>query len=116
MILQLNHLHGKAAATSTQSVVAALYALMEEGHIDQKQFSRLQVQLDWVQYKQNFREMVTASRPLCFDRGEKSSILDVRIDARQIVPENLKDQILRAIHGANLSAGQQPDAIVLEDF
>src|SRR5437764_672494 len=114
MILQLNHLHGKAAASSTQEVVSALYALLEEGHIDQKQFAHIQVQLDWVQYKQNFREMVTASRPLCYDRRESTSILDVRVDARQIRPETLKSETLRAIHGA--SAEAEPDALLLEDF
>src|SRR5690349_20956146 len=84
LLLQLNHLQGKAAASTTQEVVAALYALIEEGHIDQKQFAHIQVQLDWVQYKHNFREMVSASRPLCVDRRAKTPILDIRFDARQI--------------------------------
>src|SRR5712692_6488909 len=101
MILQLNHLHGKAAASTTQQVISALYSLLEEGHIDQKQFAHIQVQLDWVQYKQNFREMVTASRPLCLDRRERAGILDVRIDARQIVPETVQSETLRAIRGAS---------------
>src|SRR5713226_4258995 len=113
MILQLNHLHGKAAASTTQEVVTALYALLEEGHIDQKQFAHIQVQLDWVQYKQNFREMVTASRPLCYDRKESSSILDVRVDARQIHPETLQRETLRAIRSAE--PGAEADALVLED-
>src|SRR6266404_7876835 len=116
MILQLNHLHGKAAASTTQEVVSALYALLEEGHIDQKQFAHIQVQLDWVQYKQNFREMVTASRPLCYDRKESSSILDVRVDARQILPETLKSETLRAIRGANMEPDAEQGALVLEDF
>src|SRR5258708_4465121 len=116
MILQLNHLQGKAAATTTQGVVSALYALLEEGHIDQQQFAHIQVQLDWVQYKQNFREMVSASRPLCDDHRQRSPILDIRVDARQIVPDTFKSETLRAIRGADPEAGQEPDAIVLEDF
>jgi len=114
MILQLNHLQRKAAASTTQEVVSALYALLEEGHIDQQQFAHIQVQLDWVQYKENFREMVTASRPLCLDRRESSSILDIRVDARQILPETLQSETLRAIRGAE--PGTEPDALVLEDF
>jgi len=116
MILQLNHLQAKAAASTTQEVVAALYALLEEGHIDQKQFAHIQVQLDWVQYKQNFREMVTASRPLCDDRRERTPILDIRVDARQIVAETMKSETLRAIRDANRESGEEPDALVLEDF
>ena len=116
MILQLNHLQAKAAASTTQEVVAALYALLEEGHIDQKQFAHIQVQLDWVQYKQNFREMVTASRPLCDDRRESAPILDIRVDARQIVAETMKSETLRAIRDANRESGEEPDALVLEDI
>ena len=61
MILKLNHLKVKAAAT-TQGVIEAVYALVEDGHIDQGQFARLQVELDWIQYKSNFREAVTATQ------------------------------------------------------
>jgi len=50
MILKLNHLKVKAAA-ATQSVIEAVYALVEEGLIDQGQFARLQVELDWLKKK-----------------------------------------------------------------
>ena len=42
MILQVNHLNTKAAAT-TPNVVEALQKLVEEGHIDPAQFASLQV-------------------------------------------------------------------------
>ena len=61
MILKLNHLKVKAAAT-TQRVIETVYALVEEGLMDQGQFARLQVELDWIQYKSNFREAVTATQ------------------------------------------------------
>ena len=46
MIVKLNHLQGKTAATTAQEVVAALYSLLAEGAIDQNQFARLQIELD----------------------------------------------------------------------
>ncbi len=56
MILQLNHLQRKPAAATTQDVVGAIYSLLEEGHLEQPQFAHLRVHLDWIQYRQNFRE------------------------------------------------------------
>src|ERR1700729_3043844 len=61
MIVKLNHLQGKAAATSAQDVIGMVYTLLEEGHIEKSQFARLQIELDWIQYKQNFREVVIAT-------------------------------------------------------
>ena len=58
MILQLNHLQRKPAASATQEVVDTLYGLLEEGHLEKEQFARLRVHLDWIQYRQNFRECV----------------------------------------------------------
>src|SRR5579862_2569835 len=102
MILQLNHLNGKAAAATTQSVVDALYKLLEEGQIDHDQFSRFNVQLDWIQYKQNFREVVTSSR--------NGTGIDLRIDTRQVAPDSLHQQMVRAM--GDDAAGSLP----LEDF
>ena len=59
MILQFNHLQRKPAAATSQDVVDVLYGLLEEGHIEQSQFARLRVHLDWIQYRHNFREPVT---------------------------------------------------------
>jgi hypothetical protein len=118
MILQLNHLQTKAAASTAQQVVAALYALLEEGHIDQKQFAHLQVQLDWIQYKQNFREMVTASRLLCGDGrpNKPTPVLSLRLDTRQIAGDSLKADMLRAIKGAGAEGSRGEDGIAFEDF
>jgi hypothetical protein len=108
MILQLNHFNGKAASATTQNVVETLYKLLEEGHINQAQFSYLRVQLDWIQYKQNFREMVTCSR------SAHSPMLDLRIDTRQAAPDLLRAEMLRAMQPAN--GDGNGDRLVLEDF
>ncbi len=115
MILQINHLNGKAAAVTTPLVVDALNKLVEDGSIDPAEFANLKVQLDWVQYKQNFREVVTVSRQPGVHRPPA---IEMRIDTRQVTPENLRPEMLRAMaadpeRGAGSS---DADRIPLEDF
>src|SRR5436305_13612795 len=103
MILKLNHLKVQAAAT-TQGVIEAVYALVEQGLIDQGQFARLQVELDRIQYKSNFREAVTATQGYnAF--GQTAPIMDIHVDTRQVVPETLRADLLRAIHRARAGTG-----------
>lgn len=116
MNLKLNHLHGKDAVASAQDVIGTLYSLLEEGHIEQNQFARLQIELDWIQYRQNFREAVIATCG-CNTQGGQPSIMGVHIDTRQAVPGCLREQLLRAIVRANLDAHEQDaDRLALEEF
>src|SRR5579863_4697891 len=96
MNLQLNHLNSKAAAI-TPVVVEALHKLVEDGLIDAAQFASLQVQLDWVQYKQNFREMVSVSRIERKTGEPLPPAIDMRIDTRQVTPDGLRPDMLRAM-------------------
>ncbi|HXY24098.1 MAG TPA: hypothetical protein VEI73_05575 [Candidatus Acidoferrum sp.] len=114
MILQLNHLHRKPAASTTQEVVDTLYALLEEGRLEREQFARLRVHLDWIQYRQNFRECVMAIGSTSDPRSECSS-LEVHIDMRQVTPGALRDAILRAMPSSDVPAPAQ-DAVFLEEF
>jgi hypothetical protein len=113
MILKLNHLKVKAAAT-TQRVIEAVYALVEEGLIDQGQFARLQVELDWIQYKSNFREAVTATKGYS-SFGPPAPIMDIHIDTRQVVLETLRDDLLRAMNHAK-PGSQDSGRLPLEEF
>lgn len=116
MILKLNHLQEKAAAPAAQEVTATIYSLLGEGRIDQAQFSRLQVELDWVQYKQNFRDPVVAisGSPAL---GEPSRLMEVRVDTRQVTPGALRQDMLRALARANPEASaQDQDMLPLEEF
>jgi hypothetical protein len=126
MILKLNHLRGDAAAATTQEVTAALHALLAEGRIQQDQFSRLRVHLDWIQYKQNFREVVIAA-PLDPDPDRPASnenpppYLDIHVDTRQITAASgdLRCAILDAIEYAKQAAApaaSSDDRVFLEDF
>jgi len=113
MILKLNHLKVKAAAT-TQRVIEAVYALVEEGLIDQGQFARLQVELDWIQYKSNFRDAVTATKGYS-SFGPPAPIMDIHIDTRQVVLETLRDDLLRAMNHAK-PGSEDSGRLPLEEF
>jgi hypothetical protein len=114
MILQLNHLQGKAAP-ATQEVTEALYGLLADGHIDQNEFARLRIQLDWLQYKKNFREVVLVTEGR--SAGEKPGpVFNVQVDTRQVVPGCLKPEMLRAMMRAKPGAKTAEDRLPLEDF
>ncbi|HEY7333408.1 MAG TPA: hypothetical protein VH639_00895 [Bryobacteraceae bacterium] len=117
MILKLNHLQGKVAASTAHDVVATIYSLLEEGHIAQDQFARLQIELDWIQYKQNFREAVISTQGYN-SHGEPAQIMDVHIDTRQAAPDCLRAEILKAFSRArtNENSGPPDDRLPLEDF
>ena len=121
MILQLNHLQGKAAA-ATQEVIETLYSLLAEEHIDQGEFARLRIQLDWLQYKKNFREVVliTEGRE---PGNEGAHFMHIQVDTRQVVPGCLKPEMQRAMLQAKLrsktSFAARPaesERLALEDF
>ena len=113
MILKLNHLNAKATAT-TQDLIEAIYALVAEGEIDTGQFARLQIELDWIQYKRNFRERVIATRGNG-RFGEPAPLMDLHVDARQVVPECLRADLLEALRSADPNAPAD-GRVALEDF
>ena len=78
MILKLNHVKSEAAGI-TQEVTQALYELLETGQVSQEEFARLHVHLDWVQYKQNFREPVMGALV-----GGESPVVNLYVDTRQV--------------------------------
>ncbi len=115
MILQLNHLQRDHAAATAQDVIAALYKLLEEGHIEQSQFAHLRVHLDWIQYRRSFREAVTVTRG-ARERSERDPVTEMHVDARQLVPDSLREDILRAMIRANPEPAGDDDRLFLEDF
>src|SRR5438094_8876262 len=109
MILKLNHPNAKATAT-TQDLIESIYGLVADGQIDMGQFARLQIELDWIQYKHNFRERVAATYGNSrFD--EPAPVMDVHVDARQVVPECLRSDLLTA-----LKASPDGNRVPLEEF
>jgi hypothetical protein len=114
MILHLNHTRRDSAAASTSEVVSTFLSLLEDGQLSAAQFARLQIYLDWVQYKQNFREPITVIQSAQGETGSSSGV-EVRIDSRQVATGSLRELVQKAINPAQpLSAGS--DRIYLEDF
>jgi hypothetical protein len=116
MILQLNHLQGKAAG-ATQEVIETLYSMMAEGHIEPNEFARLRIQLDWLQYKKNFREVVLIT-PDKEPPGVAAPILHIQVDTRQVVAGCLKPEMMRAMIRQKPPRGVAPaeENLPLEDF
>lgn len=113
MILKINHLKVKAAA-KTQGVIEAIYDLLKDGLITQDQFAHLQIELDWIQYKHNFREPVLATQS--YELRGQTRVMDIHIDTRQVSLNQLRDQLLRAIRRAEPGAPQESGRLRLEDF
>lgn len=113
MILKLNHLNAKATK-ATEAVIEAVYAMVAEGQLDKNQFARLQVELDWVQYKQNFREMVMATQGYSSRDDVPAPLMDLHVDTRQVVPDQMRKALCRALRRTQ---GDEPEIrIPLEDF
>ena len=85
MNLHLNHTRKDSAPATTSDVVETVLSLLEEGHLQPAQFARLQIHLDWLQYKNNFREAVTVMQG-GEERGESAAPMEIRIDSRQVAP------------------------------
>jgi len=117
MILQLNHTRRDSAPASASEVVATFLNLFEEGHLTPAQFARLRIYLDWLQYKQNFREAVTVvESPPSEAEAKGSAEIEVRIDSRQVAPGSLRSLVQSAFRSAEASGGVDPERMYLEDF
>ncbi len=106
MILKLNHLNPKATA-ATQAVIEVVYAMVADGQLDKGRFARLQFELDWIQYKQNFREVVSATQGYS-SYGDPPPIMDIHVDTRQVVPDRLRADLAKALGPA--------ERVFIEDF
>ena len=115
MILHVNHLQkGQEAAAS--GVVAALFALLEEGRLDPRVLTQLRVHLDWIQYRQNFRDAVMVRRATD-GRGEPLALAEIAVDLRQVRGETLRDDLARAVSTVAPDANdERAGRVFLEGF
>jgi len=114
MILHLNHTKRDSAAAATSEVVSTFLSLLEEKQITPAEFAHLQIFLDWLQYKQNFREPVMVMNAA--GEGGGSSGMEVRIDSRQVRPGALRELVQKAIRPADPEQRNETGRIYLEDF
>jgi hypothetical protein len=116
--LHLNHTHEDSAAATTSEVVATVLSLLAGGQMQPAQFARLQIHLDWLQYKNNFREAVTVVRGghahAPGARAEDAPPMEIHIDSRQLTPGSLRPLLQDAIRPAK--SGDHGGRIYFEDF
>jgi len=113
MILHINHVQ-PGRAQSTSDVVSKLLSLLEEGEIDPNTLGYLNVHIDWLQYKANFREPVSIRRVVKDD--ELLPLSEIAIDLRQIQPDAIRKSLSEALNGAGPDALQTPKRVYLEAF
>jgi hypothetical protein len=114
MILHLNHTRRESAAAATSEVVSAVLALLAEKDIEPAQFARLQIYLDWLQYKQNFREPVTVTLPPGNRKDRFPS--EIRIDSRRVESGAFLETLRKAICSAKAAEKGSAGRLYLEEF
>src|SRR6266850_1537666 len=90
MILHVNHVrpgHAKLAG----DVVATLLSLLEDGRIQSSILQNLDVHLDWIQYKTNFREPIILRKAVRND--ELLPMIEIAVDLRQIGEKDLRESL-----------------------
>lgn len=84
VILHVNHLQ-KGLSAPASALVAALLTLVEDGHVDACLLPALRVHLDWIQYRANFREPVSARRATDA-AGGRLALAELAVDLRRADP------------------------------
>src|SRR5580700_11511517 len=108
MILYVNHTRRDAAAATANEVVATVLSLLEEGHLEPAQYARLRIDLDWVQYKQNFREAVMVTQESREGAPNHGSLMERHIDSRQVSAGSLRAALQCAFSSLNPEAQCEP--------
>ncbi len=111
MILHINHVQ-PGRSESTSGVVSTLLSLLEAGEIDPNTLGHLNVHIDWLQYKANFREPVSIRRVLKDD--ELLPLSEIAVDLRQIQPDTIRQSLSEALNGAGPDALETPKRVYLE--
>jgi len=113
MILHVNNVQPDRTARAS-SVVSALIALAGEGKLPAQVLDNLNVHLDWVQYKTNFREAVSVRRATRGD--ELLPWIEVGVDLRQVREETLKEEFVRALNGGASDPAGSPERVYFQPF
>jgi len=113
MILHINHIQPERVAL-TSSVVSTLISIAGETRIPPRLLENLNVHLDWVQYKANFREAVTLRRAT---RGEELlPWVEVGVDLRQLELETLKNEFVNALEHSPDKSRDGQKRVYIESF
>ena len=113
MILHVNHINPERTALAC-SVASTLVAVAGERQVSPRILENLNVHLEWLQYKTNFREAVAVRRAT---RGEGVlPWIEVGIDLRQVRPETLKEEFVSALNDVSDAAAGSRKRVYLEPF
>jgi hypothetical protein len=113
MILHVNHIPPKQTALAA-SVVSALVTAAGEGQVPPRILENLNVHLEWLQYKTNFREAIVLRRAM---KGQQIlPWIEVGVDLRQVRPETLKEEFVNALNDVGDDAASAKKRIYLEPF
>src|SRR5262249_18257665 len=113
MILHVKHIPAKQTPLAA-SVVSALVTAAGEVQVQPAILDNLNVHLEWVQYKTNFREAITLRRAV---RGEESLPgFEVGVDLRQVRQESLKEEFANALNDTTDPAGGTRKRVYLEAY
>ena len=100
---------------AASGLVATLFSVVEEGLVAPNRLAHLRVHLDWVQYRQNFREAVMVRRAV-IGRGEPLPLVELAIDVRQARQDTFREELLRAFERCDANGPEADDEIPLEPF
>jgi hypothetical protein len=104
-------------AQLTGRVIESLATLLQQGEVDARTWSTLRIHLDWIQYRENFRDPVVVRRAVD-PTGRPLALAEVAIDLRQVIPERLTLMLAeahRGLRGRPAPTGE-PGPLLLGDF
>ena len=113
MILHVNHIPAKQTSLAA-GVASTLVTTAGEGQVQPQILENLNVHLDWLQYKTNFREAIALRRAM---RGEETlPWIEVGIDLRQVQNDSLKSEFCVALNDTMDPAACSRKRVYLEAF
>lgn len=113
MILHVKHIPAKQTPVAA-NVVSALVTAAGEGQVQPGILENLNVHLDWLQYKTNFREAISLRRAVRGD--EVLPGIEVGVDLRQVRQESLKEEFANALNDSIDPIGATRKRVYLEAF
>ena len=113
MILHVKHIPSKQTSLAA-SVASTLVTATGDGQVPSRILQNLNVHLDWLQYKTNFREAISVRRSV---RGEETLPgIEVGLDLRQVQQDSLKQEFINALNDAADATANARKRVYLEPY
>ena len=114
VIIHLNFLP-KPGETGAGEVLAALFALLDQGRLAPEMLPHLRLHLDWIQYKANFRESVMV-RHATDAHGERVALAELAVDLRRAPRDRLIDDLGGALASVGAVDREIGGRVVVEEW